>query len=198
MVEQSSAIRTRRRGKALEHALYDAALAELADAGYAGLTMEGIAARAHTGKAALYRRWSCKRDLVEAALCYALPAMPEPRTDRSARENLLAVFTAHCDVLAGNTAFPSLSVIAQLIHEPALRAIFADAVVGPRLQIIEAILRDAERDGEINPAALTPFTARVGPALINQHLLLTGAPPNGRHLMRIVDTVLPPATSGAS
>lgn len=198
MAQQSTAIRTRRRGKELEHALYDAALAELADVGYAGLTMEKIAARARTGKAALYRRWSSKRDLVQAALQYSLPPMSEPRSDRSARENLLAVFTAHCDVLAGNTAFPSLSIMAQLLHEPELRAVFADAVVAPRMRIIETILHTAERNGEIRSEALTPLTARVGPALINQHLLLTGAPPNKRHLMRIVDTVIPQASYARS
>jgi AcrR family transcriptional regulator len=141
MAEQTAAIRTRRRGKQLEDALYDAALAELAAVGYGGLTMEGIAARARTGKAALYRRWSSKHDLVQAALLYALPPLPEPRSDRSARENLLAIFTAHCDVVAGKTAFPGLGIMNQLLHEPELRAIFADAVVGPRLRIIESILQ---------------------------------------------------------
>jgi AcrR family transcriptional regulator len=191
MAQPTKAVRSRRRGKALEHALYDATLAELGDAGYAGLTMEGIAARAHTGKAALYRRWSTKHALVQAALLYALPPLPEPRADRSARENLLAVFTAHCDVLAGETAFPSMAIIGQLIHEPELRAIFADAVVAPRLRIIESILRTGERNGEIDSATLTPLTARVGPALINHQLMLTGAPPNRRQLIRIVETVIP-------
>jgi AcrR family transcriptional regulator len=190
MAEQTATIRTRRRGKELEDALYDATLAELAAVGYGGLTMEGIAARARTGKAALYRRWSSKRDLVQAALRYALPALPEPRTDRSARENLLAAFSAHCDVLAGKTAFPSLEIMNQLIHEPELRAIFADAVVAPRLRIIESILQAGAANGEVNAAALTPYTARVGPALINQQLLLTGAPPNKRQLAHIVDTVI--------
>lgn len=191
MVQQRTAVRSRRRGRELEHALYDAALAELAAVGYGGLTMEGIAARAKTGKAALYRRWSSKHDLVQAAMQYALPPLAEPHPERSARENLLAVFTAHCDVLAGKTAFPSLAIIGQLIHEPELRAIFADAVVAPRLRIIESILRTGERNGDVDSDALTPLTARVGPALINQHLLLTGAPPNKRQLMRIVDTVIP-------
>ncbi|ORW04665.1 TetR/AcrR family transcriptional regulator [Mycobacterium kyorinense] len=194
MAQQSSTIRTRRRGKELEHALYDAALAELAAVGYAGLTMEGIAARARTGKAALYRRWPSKYALVQDALRYALPPLPEPRADRSARENLLVVFTAHCDVLAGKTAFPSLAIMGQLIHEPELRAIFADAVVAPRLRIIESILRAGERSGEIDSSMLTPLTARVGPALINQHLMLTGAPPNKRQLQRIIDTVIPVST----
>ncbi|MGH3531600.1 MAG: TetR/AcrR family transcriptional regulator [Mycobacterium sp.] len=191
MAQQTETIRTRRRGKVLEHALYDATLAELAAVGYGGLTMEGIAARAKTGKAALYRRWSSKHALVQAALHYALPPLPEPRADRSARENLLVIFTAHCDVLAGKTAFPSLAIMGQLIHEPELRAIFADAVVAPRLRIIESILQAGALTGEVDSTALTPFTARVGPALINQFLLLTGAPPNRRELIHIVDTVVP-------
>jgi AcrR family transcriptional regulator len=190
MAQQTDTIRTRRRGTELEHALYDATLAELAAVGYGGLTMEGIAARARTGKAALYRRWSSKHALVQAALHYALPPLPEPRTDRSARENLLSVFSAHCDVLAGKTAFPSLAIMGQLIHDPELRAIFADAVVAPRLRIIESILQAGVENGEIDSATLTPLTARVGPALINQQLLLTGAPPNKRQLIHIVDTVV--------
>jgi AcrR family transcriptional regulator len=190
MAEETDPIRTRRRGKELEHALYDATLDELAAVGYSGLTMEGIAARARTGKAALYRRWSSKPALVQAALQYALPTLPEPRTDRSARENLLSVFTSHCDVVAGKTAFPSLPVMFQLIHDPELRTIFADAVVAPRLRMIESILQAGTVNGEIEPAALTPFTARIGPALINQQLLLTGAPPNKRQLKHIVDTVI--------
>ena len=190
MAQQTTTIRTRRRGKELEDALYDATLAELATVGYVGLTMEGIAARARTGKAALYRRWSSKHALVQAALLYALPSLPGPRADRSVRENLLVVFTAHCDVVAGKTAFPGLAAMHQLLHEPELRAIFSDAVVTPRLQIIESILQAGAANGEIDAATLTPYTARVGPALINQQVLLTGAPPNKRQLMHIVDTVI--------
>src|ERR1700761_2236131 len=93
--------RSRRRGEVLERALYDATLAELAAVGYGGLTMEGIAARAHTGKAALYRRWAGKCELVHAALVYALPPLPEPRAGRSPREALLTAFIAHRDLVAG-------------------------------------------------------------------------------------------------
>ena len=196
MAQQIATIRTRRRGKELEDALYDATLAELAAVGYGGLTMEGIAARARTGKAALYRRWSCKHDLVQAALVYALPSLPGPRADRSVRENLMVVFTAHCDVVAGKTAFPGLRIMNQLLHEPELRAIFTDAVVTPRLQIIESILQAGAANGEVDAATLTPYTARVGPALINQQVLLTGAPPNKRQLVQIVDTVVHGGSAG--
>ena len=184
--------RSRRRGEVLERALYEATLAELGSVGYGGLTMEGIAARARTGKAALYRRWTCKHDLVLAALHHAVPPLPAPRPGRSARENLLTMFTAHRDVLAGKTAFPGLDIISQLLHEPELRAIFADAVVGPRVKIIESIVQAAARDGELDPATITPLTARVGPALINHHFILNGEPPTRRELGLIVDTVIPP------
>lgn len=176
----------------LERALYEATLAELAEVGYGGLTMEGIAARAHTGKAALYRRWCSKHDLVHAALVYALPPLPELRMGRSARENLLTMFTSHRDMLAGKTSFPGLEVIHQLLHEPEMRAIFADAVVCPRLKILESILQTAVDDGDLDPATVTPLTARVGPALINHQFMLTGEPPNRRDLATIVDTVIPP------
>jgi len=194
MAQQTASLRTRRRGKELEDALYDATLAELAAVGYGELTMEGIAARARTGKAALYRRWSCKHDLVHATLQYALPPLPEPRSDRSARENLLAIFATHSDVVAGKTDFPGLRTINQLLHEPELRAIFADAVVGPRLRITEAVLHAGVASGELDAAMLTPYTAWVGTALINQQVLLTGSPPTKRQLAHIVDTVIAKST----
>ena len=80
MPQNIEVVRSRRRGDKLEHALYAAALAELADVGYGRLTMEGIAARARTGKAALYRRWPTKHALVLDALCHALPPLPEPQS----------------------------------------------------------------------------------------------------------------------
>jgi AcrR family transcriptional regulator len=194
---QTAGSPSRRRGEVLERALYEATLAELAEVGYGGLTMEGIAARAHTGKAALYRRWASKCELVHDALVFALPPLPEPCSGPSARETLLTAFTAHRDVVAGKTAFPGLDIIHQLLHEPEMRAIFADAVVGPRVKIIESILRAAVDAGDIDPATLTPLTARIGPALINQHFLLTGTPPNRRELALVVDTVIPPKVPAA-
>jgi AcrR family transcriptional regulator len=182
---------SRRRGEKLEHAVYAATLAELTDFGYGGLTMDGIAARARTGKAALYRRWSSKHALVRDAMRHAMPPLPEPRANRSARQNLMAIFAAHCDVLAGKTGFPHLDIVGQLIHEPELRAIFAEDLIAPRLAVIEGILRGAESRGEVDAGSVTPLTARLGPALIVQHFLLTGQPPTRADLTRIIDTLLP-------
>ncbi len=61
----------------------------------------------------------------------------------------------------------------------------------PGCGITESILQAAADNGEIDASTLTPYTARVGTALVNQQMLLTGAPPNKRQLAQIVDTVLP-------
>src|ERR1700753_2086384 len=63
----------RRRGAALEDAILSAAYAELTDVGYTAFTVEGVAARARTGKASIYRRWPSKQELVLDSLCSELP-----------------------------------------------------------------------------------------------------------------------------
>src|ERR1700761_7874141 len=52
-----SPVRRRRRGTAVETAISDAAIAELAEVGFGRLTFESVAERAGTGKSPLYRRW---------------------------------------------------------------------------------------------------------------------------------------------
>lgn len=182
--------RSRRRGAELEDALYRATLAELEAVGYGGLTMEGVAARARTGKAALYRRWPGKQALVLAALEYFLPPPPEPRADRSARANLLALFTAVTRVWAGESGYPGITVFVEALREPSLRALLVDTLVGPRLRAIEAVLRQAEQTGEVAPGSLSPLAPNIGPALIMHLLLTTGKAPTRRDLNHIVDAVL--------
>jgi hypothetical protein len=46
-----------------------------------------------------------------------------------------------------------------------MRAILADAVVSPRLKIVESIPWAAVDEGDIDPT-LTPLTSRIGPALM--------------------------------
>src|SRR5438132_5643442 len=81
----------RRRGAVLERAILDAALEQLSTVGWNGLTMEGVAAGAQTGKAAVYRRWPSKEDLVADALQSGLPRIEEAPDLGSVREDLLAL-----------------------------------------------------------------------------------------------------------
>ena len=62
----SGRVRTRtarRRGAVLEAAILRAAVEELTESGYAGLTMDRVAKRARTNKNAIYRRWPSRAAL---------------------------------------------------------------------------------------------------------------------------------------
>src|SRR5438874_612246 len=92
----------RRRDRALIDAIHAATLAELADTGYMGLSIERVAKRARTSKAAIYRRWPARADLVAAAIGAvgerdhdAIPDTGDIRTD------LFAVLRAAADRLVG-------------------------------------------------------------------------------------------------
>ncbi|MET8974271.1 TetR/AcrR family transcriptional regulator [Streptomyces sp. NPDC004539] len=83
---------TRRRGAALESDLLDAAWTELQAVGYPHLTMEGVAARARTGKQVLYRRWNNRAELVVAALRHRSGSIIDHVPDTgSLREDVLTL-----------------------------------------------------------------------------------------------------------
>jgi AcrR family transcriptional regulator len=187
----SETVRSRRRGQELEDALYQATLAELVEVGYGRLTMEGVAARARTGKAAVYRRWSSRQALVLDAVRNSMPPLPAFDPAMPPRENLRAVFAMLCGVFAGETSFPGLAVITGLLGDETLRDTFVEAVVRPRLQVIESILAHAERTGEVAPGSLPPLAPHIGPAMIMHAFLLTGHGPSEADITRIIDILLP-------
>ena len=71
---------TRRRGAALEDAILRAAVEELTESGYAGLTMDRVAQRAGTNKNAIYRRWPDRLALGIAAYGRMAAAVEPPDT----------------------------------------------------------------------------------------------------------------------
>lgn len=58
----------RKRDETLDARLIESALDVLAEVGFDGMTMDMVAARAKAGKAAVYRRWVSKAELVRDAL----------------------------------------------------------------------------------------------------------------------------------
>src|ERR1700710_2802836 len=75
---------TRRAGRprdpSRDEAIVAATLAIFAEEGYAGVTIEGVAARAGVGKATVYRRWVSKEQLVVDAVklgCHLTDHLPD-------------------------------------------------------------------------------------------------------------------------
>jgi AcrR family transcriptional regulator len=186
---------TRRRGDALEKAIFDAVFEQLSVVGYAKLTMEGVATAAQTGKAALYRRWATKDDLLRDALEHALPAPAEIPEHDNVRDDLLALMRCYRDVtdVTKGTVFQVLKIEADessfLLH-----TVVRERVVGPlRRMILDALRRGAER-GEVRPEAVTPQIARIGPAMVMYRCLTESMDIPEDFLVSVVDDILLPLT----
>lgn len=68
MEEHNAPKQARRRGKALEAAILEAAWEQLSTCSAEEFTFDSVAARAHTSKPVLYRRWSNRTELFVAAM----------------------------------------------------------------------------------------------------------------------------------
>lgn len=189
----SSLVRRRRRGPALEAAIYDAVLAELAAVGYGRLTMEGIASRARTAKSSLYRRWDSIEDLVIAAVRGALPDLGALPETGELRTELIAVLGLMADTLAGPTGRAATSILGGFNQSPKLQALVREKVLAPRIRALQTIFERAAARGEIRPGAVTPFVVQAGPAIVTHACMVQGLRLSAQDIEDVVDQVIAPA-----
>lgn len=189
-------VQTRRRGRSLQDAIFAATLDELLDRGYERSTMEGIADRARTGKASLYRRWPAKSQLVLDALVSALPGVHDPVPEfGSLREDLMYLLVRMNKGLEEPAGRILRSIIVQG-RPPELVGILDEHVIQPRIDQIVAAMRRAADRGEIGVSSPVLLASQVGPAMIMHHRLLRGTPPSTEDIGEIVDRVILPALCG--
>jgi AcrR family transcriptional regulator len=160
MVTQSEkpAPDTSRRSERSRRAIYEAALALVAEAGYPKTTIEGIAARAGVGKQTIYRWWGSKADvLLEAFLDlgeqaaeaagqvpYALPDTGDLAAD------LKAVLRATVDeLLDPRFSAPSRALAAEGLVNEQLGREFVAKLLEPQLQLYVDRLRSAQDAGHV-------------------------------------------------
>jgi AcrR family transcriptional regulator len=176
----------RRRGAELESVLLDAAWDELRQTGYAGLTMEGVAARAQTGKQVLYRRWRNRADLVIAAMRHRTGSIVEDIPDTgSLRGDVLAVLQRMAD------RFETLGP--DVIHGLLAEAPAMDPEVFTRMPgVMSVIVQRAAERGEI-PSAEVPDRVLTVPAnLLRHEMLFTRDAVDPETLTSLVDDVFLP------
>ncbi|MEG3626402.1 TetR/AcrR family transcriptional regulator [Streptomyces poriticola] len=154
----------KRRSEKSRRAIYDAALALVAEVGYPRTTVEGIAARAGVGKQTIYRWWSSKADvLLEAFLDLAYESGQDPEQRQEQPEyaipdtgdlaaDLKAVLRATVDELRDpRFEGPSRALAAEgVVDEELGRAVVAK-LLEPSLQLYADRLRAAQDAGEIRP-----------------------------------------------
>jgi AcrR family transcriptional regulator len=182
----------RRRGQTLERAIYDAVLDQIRTVGYAGLTMEGVAAGAHTGKAALYRRWPGKEELVVDTLDHVLPSPCELPDHGDVREDLLELLRLMAAFLNSPAGCALESLIADIEPDGRFARLLHQRVKEPRKRMFLALLRRAAERGQVRPEAATQLVADVGPALLMQRFSAEGPPVPDAYVVSVVDDIVMP------
>jgi AcrR family transcriptional regulator len=188
---RDGAMRARRHGAALENALLQAAWDEARAVGYAGLTMEGVAARAGTGKAVLYRRWPSRAELALAAMRHHVGSITSQIPDTGdLREDVLIVLRQIRD--------RAQQIGPDIIH--GLRMESHD-LPPEALEITPAVMmtiltRAAER-GDVRLERVTPLIAALPGILIRHELFLFNAAVSEAYLTEIVDDIFLPLVTTA-
>ena len=185
----------RRRGGALTAAIFEATLAELAEVGYAELSMERVATRARASKGSLYRRWSNRAELVVDAMHHANPRHIEAPETGSVREDLLGYLRSIASRLNGADGEAIRGLMVEAVRDPELMAVVRTRFINPGIERALDILRQGAVRGEVRPTALTHRIASVGPSLLRQQFMVYGSPVPDEVLVELVDDVLMPLIS---
>ncbi|MFI6559781.1 TetR/AcrR family transcriptional regulator [Streptomyces sp. NPDC050534] len=184
----------RRRGAVLERAILEAALEQLSTVGWNGLTMEGVAAGAQTGKAAVYRRWPSKEDLVADALQAGLPRLEQAPDTGSVREDLLALCRGARDAMFSRPGFAVRAVIHECdpIQAERFHAVIFDGIVEPLLTLLrEIVARGVERN-EVRSDAANDYVFDAIPAIMMYRNKMRGSEWGDRDLEEMVDQLMLP------
>ena len=191
-------IRRRRRGPELESALLDAAWNELVEVGFAGLTMESVAARAQTGVAVLYRRWTNKDQLVLAAIeHYGQAHRVEIPDTGTLRGDLLALLTSMSDARATFMAVAAAAGFSGLLTSTGLTPAQARVKIlgDQRVRGDQIIYRRAHDRGEIDLDRIPPAVLAMPFDLVRHDLLMNLGPVKPERITSIVDEIFLPLVS---
>lgn len=139
----------RPRSSRAHQAILRAAVALFIDEGFAGMSVEAVAARAGVGKATIYRRWPSKEELVIDAIAQVFAEAPRPETG-NVRDDLVQIgrelhALMSSDVTGG--VFPAMS--AEVARSSRLGRLYGERVIGPRRATLAEALRRGIKRGEL-------------------------------------------------
>ena len=185
--------------RSLDAPILAAALSGVAELGYDRMSMDDLAARAGVGKAAIYRRWSSKAEVVAEAIAHwrrARGPVLAPDTG-SLRGDLDALVSAVPDY--SDTDVTTIRVIvgvaAIAARDPVLAAALDDYVLAVPRQIVRTMLDRAVARGEIPPGRDLSLVPDVALGL-NLLRMVSGRPIDRVFVRRVLeDVVLPLATA---
>ena len=187
----------RPRSEVCDRAILAATVEVLLESGYAGMSMEGVAARAGVGKATIYRRWSSKPELaVEALRSRACAVIPMVDTG-DLRHDLVELLRTTLEAMRGVDGRLMSTFMAERVRHPDLAEQLDRTLVSERRAFVRHLVEQAAARGELAPGTDTELVADVGFALLWHRLTMSQAPLTDDLPERIVAQFLPQAARPA-
>jgi len=199
--QEANDIVRRRRGAALEDAILSAAYDELSTVGYQAFSVEGVATRARTGKASIYRRWPTKQELVLDALLEVLPTPEQCGIDIdidaipdtvSTADMLRQIAHTITGILTSPAGDAMRAVKCEAFSDPELARAVDERFQAPRRQALIELLRRGVERGEVRPGADCALIADVLPAVIAHRVILMREPVAESEISDIIERVMLP------
>jgi AcrR family transcriptional regulator len=188
--------RGRRRDPALDTAILDAAIEVVAEVGFERMTMDMVALGAKAGKAAVYRRWKSKADLIIDAVGHLkrtqvdLNALPDTGTLRG---DLLGLFKP-TSAREGERKMRVMAGLASVLSQhPELAEAGNAAIVEPWASANLRLMERALARGEVQADADIRTASQVMPSMAAYRALIQRKPFELQFLTSVIDGVLMPA-----
>jgi AcrR family transcriptional regulator len=169
----------RPRNPELDPAILAAAEQQLREAGYAGMSLESIAAAAGTTVPAVRRRFRTKAGVavavIDALRVEGIPAAPGPPRGRA----LAVLRNFRANLLRSHSMAVVGTLLAEEHRHPELLAAFRSRLVEPRRAALREILADGIATGEL-PAAADPdvLASMLIGACYARYLATSSLPPD--------------------
>ncbi|MDO3638318.1 TetR/AcrR family transcriptional regulator [Mycolicibacterium arseniciresistens] len=169
----------------------EAVLDELADLGYARLSMEAVAKRAGVGKSALYRRWSSKQEMALAVLAeFSIDQAAAPDTG-----SLRGDLRESLDAVARWLSHPRFSrilpdLVAEMARNPELSDLVEGMIGRPRRDRGAVMLQRAMRRGELAPDTDLDIALDLIGAPVYWRLTVRDADAEPGYLDKLVDMLV--------
>jgi AcrR family transcriptional regulator len=173
-----------------DRAILDATLELIAQAGVHRLRMDDVADRAGVGKAAIYRRYRSKDELVRATVAAMVSEITIPDTGTT-REDLLALMrdavAVYRDPIRGGV-MPSL--IGAMREDAELARTIREDVVAARREALRGVLARGIARGDLSADLDVELALDMLGGALFYRLLVTGGPIDDRLAEGVADSVL--------
>lgn len=144
--------RGRPREAALDERILDATLRLLAEGGYARMSLDDVAAAAHTTRATIYLRYPSKAELAAAAIVRARSTSVLPPATGDLRQDLVAHLRHFQESMAAPYSLPIVGAALTEEHTtPELLAVLRQQVMASRRQMLRSLLQQAQSRNELAP-----------------------------------------------